>query len=152
MVSVPANTPRFGFSPCKKNLLFLVSAKCFVFKKQSLQGLFPKTKYFARTFLKIKIFCRAIFLQNGFSHHVSCVQIITKVGSGTKTKMRHICREQKQQKKVTETKTKTRHICRDQNIFQPLNNANMFTQSNTSATNVRIFFLIFCELSWFWFY
>ncbi|RHN74057.1 hypothetical protein MtrunA17_Chr2g0305601 [Medicago truncatula] len=26
MVLVPANTSRFGFSPCKKNLLFLVPA------------------------------------------------------------------------------------------------------------------------------
>jgi len=43
------------------------------------------------------------------------VQIITKVGSGTKNKTRHICKDQKQQKIFTGTKTKTRHICRDQN-------------------------------------
>jgi len=89
MVLVPANMPRFGFSPCKFFLLFLVP-----------------TKYFAETFLKIKIFCRAIFLQNGFSHHVPCVQIITKVGSGTKTKTRHICKDQKQKQKFQELKSK----------------------------------------------
>jgi len=42
--------------------------------------LFSKTKYFAGT----------IFLQNGFSHHVPRVQIITKVELETKTKTRHI--------------------------------------------------------------
>ncbi|RHN78587.1 hypothetical protein MtrunA17_Chr1g0167561 [Medicago truncatula] len=85
MVLVPANMPHFGFSPCKKNLLFLV-------------------------LVKSKDFAGTISLINGFSHHVPRVQIITKVEPGTKIKMRHICRDQKQQKKFTVTKTKTRHI------------------------------------------
>jgi len=32
MALVPANMSRFGFSQYKQNLLFLVRAKCFVFK------------------------------------------------------------------------------------------------------------------------
>jgi len=38
-----------------------------------------------------------------------------KWGSGTKTKTKHICKDQNQQTKTTGTKTKTRHIGRDQN-------------------------------------
>jgi len=76
------------------------------FQKQNiLQGPFQKSKYFVGT----------IFLQNRFSHHVSHVQNITKVGSEIKTKTRHICKDQKLQNKFTGTKTKMRHICRDQN-------------------------------------
>jgi len=76
-----------------------------------LQGPFQKSKDFAGT----------IFLINGFSHHVPRVKIITKMGAGTKTKTRHICRDQKQQKKITGTKTKTRHIYRDQNHILTFN-------------------------------
>jgi len=62
MVLVPANMPRFGFSPCKKKLLFLVSAKYFTFENSpSREGLFSKVKYFAGNFLKIKRFCRDYF-------------------------------------------------------------------------------------------
>jgi len=50
MVLVPANMPRFGFSPCNFLLLFLVPAKYFVFEN-SLR----------RTIFKSKIFCRDLF-------------------------------------------------------------------------------------------
>jgi len=73
-----------------------------------LQKLFSKSKDFAGT----------IFLINGFSHHVLRVQIITKVGSETKTKPRH---GPKTIIFFTGTKTKTKHICRNQNHILAIN-------------------------------
>jgi len=46
MVLVSVNMPRFGFSPCKKKLLFLVPVKYFVFEN---------------TIFKSKTFCRDLF-------------------------------------------------------------------------------------------
>jgi len=46
-------------------------------------GTISETKFFAGTCLKNKIFCRDQKLQNGSSHHVPRIQIITKMGSGT---------------------------------------------------------------------
>jgi len=58
------------------------------------------------TILKNKIFCRDLFkkqnilrdqkLQNGSSHHVPRIQIITKMGSETILKNKKFCRDQKQ--------------------------------------------------------
>ena len=97
MVLVPANMPRFDFSPCKKKVLFLVPAKFFVSENSpSTRDYFKKTKKFARTCLKNKIFCRDQKLQNGSNHHVSRMQIITKMGPGTILKNKKICRDQKQ--------------------------------------------------------
>ena len=42
MVIVPANMSRFGFSPCKKKLLFLVPAKYFVFENSPSKDYFQK--------------------------------------------------------------------------------------------------------------
>jgi len=94
MVLVPANMPRFGFSLCKKKKLFFVLAK-FCFLKKSLQGLFSETNFFAGTCLKNKIFCRDQKLQNGSSHHVPRMQIITKMGSETILKNKKFCKDQK---------------------------------------------------------
>ena len=118
MVLVPANMSRFGFNSYKKKLLFLVPAK-----------------YFAGTFFKIKRFCRDYFSNKWFSHHVTRVQIITKVEPGTKTKMRHICRDQKQQIFFAGTKTKTRHICRDQNHILAKNKS---TEISTYKSNFEL--------------
>jgi len=54
---------------------------------------------------------------NGFSHHVPRVQIITKFGSGTKTKTRHICRDQKQQQKLQGLKPKRDIFAGTKTIF-----------------------------------
>ena len=91
MVLVLANMSRFGFSPCKTKLLFLVPAKYFVWR-----DCFQKQNILQVPFLKSKDFARTIFLINEFSHHVTRVQIITKVGPETKTKTRHIYMDQKQ--------------------------------------------------------
>jgi len=66
--------------PVKKKLNFVFGpCKIFCF----LKGLFSETNFFAGTCLKNKIFCRDQKLQNRSSHHVTRMQIITKMGSGT---------------------------------------------------------------------
>jgi len=42
MVLVHVNMPHFSFSSCKKKLLFLVPAKCFVFKNSLFRDYFYK--------------------------------------------------------------------------------------------------------------
>jgi len=101
MVLVPVNMSRFGFSPCKKT-------NCF----WSLQIFLFFTIVLEETIFKNKIFCRDQKLQNGSSHHVSSMQIITKIGSETILKNKNFCKDQKQFF-FAGTKTKTRHICRD---------------------------------------
>jgi len=90
MVLVPANLSRFGFSPCTFFVLFLVPAKYFFVVFSPSRDHFQKQNILQGPFLKSKDFARSIFLINEFSHHVPHVQIITKVGPGTKTKMRHL--------------------------------------------------------------
>ena len=51
MVLLPANMPRFSFSPCKKKLLFLVPAKYFVFE----------SKIFCRDLFKIQKILQGLF-------------------------------------------------------------------------------------------
>jgi len=60
---------------------------------------------FAKTCLKNKIFCRDQKLQNGSSHHVPRIQVITKMGSGTILKNKKFCKDQKQKFFFTGTKT-----------------------------------------------
>jgi len=89
MILVPANMPRFGFSPCKKKKICFWFLQNFLFLK--MEGLFSETKTFAGTYLKNKIFCRDQKLQNGSSHHVIHMQIITKMGSETILKNKKFC-------------------------------------------------------------
>jgi len=86
MVLVSANMFRFGFNSCKKILLFLVSTKYFVFENSPSRDYSQKQNILQGSFLKSKDFAGTIFLINEFSHHMSRVQIITKVEPGTKTK------------------------------------------------------------------
>jgi len=91
MVLVLVNMSHFGFSPCKKKLLFFVPANmsCFGFspcKKKFVVfgpwGLISKPKYFAGTFLKIRRFCG-----NYFSHkwiQSSCVTCANHHKSGVR--------------------------------------------------------------------
>jgi len=88
-----------------------------VFLNSPFHELFLKTKYFAGTFLKIIIFCSDYFSTKWVRYHVTRVQIITKVRSGIKTKMKHICMDQKQQLFFSETKIKTKHICKEKKYF-----------------------------------
>jgi len=90
---VPANMTRLSFGPCKKKL-FLVLQIFFFFK------IVPPGTIFIN-----KFFCRDQKLQNGSSHHVPRMQIITKMGSGTILKNKKFCRDQKQIFFFTETKT-----------------------------------------------
>jgi hypothetical protein len=86
---------KYGFGPCKYVW----------FQKQNiLQGLFPKTKYFTGTF----------FYKMGSVIMCHVCKTSQKWGQGLFSKT-IFCRDQKLQKKITGTKTKTRHICRDQN-------------------------------------
>jgi len=87
---------RFGFSPCKINLLLFVSAKYFVFENSPSMDYSQKQNILQEPFFKSKDFTITIFLINEFSHHVPCMQIITKVRPKTK---RHIYRDQKTTKK-----------------------------------------------------
>jgi len=71
IVLVPANMTRLSFGPVKKKL-FLVLQNFLFFKIVPLGTIFRN-----------KFFCRDQKLQNGSSHHVPRMQIITKMGSGT---------------------------------------------------------------------
>jgi len=112
MVLVPANMPRFGFSPCKKNCFW--SLQNFLFFK-----IVPETKNFARTCLKDKIFCRDQKLQNGFSHHVSRMQIITKIGSWTILKNKTKSGTKNKNKKLQGLKLKRAIFAGTSAIFKP---------------------------------
>jgi len=94
MVLVLANMPRLSFGPCKKKILFW-SLQNFLFFKIVPPG----------SIFKNKIFCRDQKRQNGSSHHVPRIQIITKMGSGTILKNKKFCRDQKQIFFFTGTKT-----------------------------------------------
>jgi len=129
MVLVPANMPHFSFSPCNiffvvfgpykilflkivlENILFLkiVPFKDYFQKQNTLQG----------PFSKIIIFCRGYFSTKWASHHVTRVQIITKVGSMTKTKTKYICRDQKQQIFLHGLKPKRIIFAGTKTIFYP---------------------------------
>jgi len=115
MVLVPANMSSFGFSLYNFFLLFLVPTKYFTFEKSPWRQ-FSKVKYFAGTFLKIKRFCSDYFSNKWVqSSCVMCAKWSQKWGQRPKPK-RDIFAETKNKKtKNTGTKTKTRHICRDQN-------------------------------------
>jgi len=83
MVLVPTNMPRLSFGPCKKKICFW-SLQKFLFFKIVPPGTIFRNKIFCRDlFKKNKIFWRDQKLQNGSSHHVPRMQIITKMGSGT---------------------------------------------------------------------
>jgi len=82
MILVPANMSRFDFSPC--NFIFFCNF-------WSLQELFSKT-IFCRDLFKKQNILQEFFLQNGFSHHMSGVQIITKSGQETILKNKIFCR------------------------------------------------------------
>jgi len=45
MTLVPANMSRLNFGPCKKNFLFLVPAKFFVFKNSPSRDYFHKQNF-----------------------------------------------------------------------------------------------------------
>jgi len=81
--------------------------------------IFRNKKICRDLFKKNKIFCRDQKLQNGSSHHVSRMQIITKMGSGTILKNKKFCRDQKQKFFLQGPKLKRTIFAGTSAIFKP---------------------------------
>jgi len=106
-------------------------------------GTIFRNKIFAGTCLKNKIFCRDQKLQNGSSHHVPRIQVITKMGSGTIFRNKKFCRDLFKKQNILQGPKTTKWVqssCATYTSHHKNGVRDYFKKQNFAGTKNKIFF------------